>query len=96
VKRKAKTDAERARAYRLRHNMIKSVRRSVLKELYQEIERRKGRIAAAGGKPIDQLLRVLELMSFVERSLATLSGPAPALCVRAADANITTGSKSCP
>jgi hypothetical protein len=78
MKRKPKTDAERARAYRLRHNMIKSVRRSVLNDLYQEIASRKGRIAVGITKPADTLLRVLELLNFAERSLATLSGSAPA------------------
>ncbi len=72
MKRKPKTDAERARAYRLRHNMIKSVRRSVLDDLLQEIIRRKAKIATSGGKPMDQLLRVLELMSYVERELSAL------------------------
>jgi hypothetical protein len=77
MKRKPKTDAERARAYRLRHRKVKSVRLTVIDDLRQEIIRRKAKIAVSGGKPIDQLLRVLELMSYAERQLAMLTGSLP-------------------
>ncbi len=74
MKRKPKTDAERARAYRLRHRLVKSVSLSTLDGLREEMIRRKAKIAASGAvkRPADALLKVLELCNWVERELAAL------------------------
>jgi hypothetical protein len=75
--RKYKTIAERQCAYRLRHGLFKMVPVTVLDDLRQEVIRRKAKIATSGGKPIDQLLRVLELMNFAERQLSMRAGSFP-------------------
>jgi hypothetical protein len=70
--RKYKTVAERQFAYRLRHHKAKLVRLSVIDDLRQEIIRRKAKITIGAAKPADTLLRVLEVLSFVERELGAL------------------------
>lgn len=75
--RKYKTIAERQRAYRIRHGLFKMVPVAVLDALRQEVIIRKERVAQTKRGP-DQFLKLLELLSFIQRELAALSGPAPA------------------
>jgi hypothetical protein len=75
--RKYKTIAERQRAYRMRHGLFKMVPVTVLDDLRQEVIRRKEKVAQTKRGP-DQFLSLLELLSFIQRELTTLSGPAPA------------------
>jgi hypothetical protein len=70
--RKYKTAAERKLAYRLRHGKVKSVRLTVLEDLYQDIMCRKAKLAAGRLRPPALALAVLELLNYVERKLNAL------------------------